>query len=65
VVVEILDFIDKPLKEDVGRDRSPSLGSSSSESVASRKGVEYVKIKLPKLVAEVNLRYKKLKDKFD
>ena len=64
VVVDFLDFIDKPLK-DVGRDRLPSFGNSSSESVASGKGVEYVKIKLPKLIAEVDLRYKKLKDKFD
>ena len=63
VVVDFLDFIDKPLKN-LSREQSPS-SQKSSVSVHSGKGEEYVRAKLPKLVEEVDSRYKKLKEKFD
>ena len=62
-VIDYLDFIDKPLDNVNVREQSPS--KSSSTSVHSGKGEEYVKAKLPKLKEEVDLKFKKIKDKFD
>ena len=63
-VIDYLDFVDKPIMNK-SRDNSADSRESSSLSVNSGKGEEYVKAKLPKLMEEVASRYSKLKEKFD
>ena len=63
-VIDYLDFIDKPVKV-FSRDPSPVASDKSpSISVAVGKGEEYVRTKFPKLIAEVESRFKSIKEKF-
>ena len=63
-VIDYLDFIDKPVKV-FSRDPSPVASDKSpSISVAVGKGEEYVRTKFPKLIAEVESRFKTIKEKF-
>ena len=63
-VIDYLDFIDKPVKV-LSRDPSPVASDKSpSISVAVGKGEEYVRTKFPKLIAEVESRFKSIKEKF-
>ena len=54
-------FVEKPLKDVLPKDNS--FGSSST-SLASGKGEEYVKTKIPKLMSEVDTRFAKIQERF-
>ena len=60
-VIDYLDFVDKPLKEQ----SKEQANSGGSETVTSGRGDDYVKAKLPKLKKEIETRFKSSKDKFE
>ena len=60
-VIDYLEFIEKPLKDVPSTENSHD---SSSTSLASGKGEEYVKAKIPKLMNEVDTRFAKIQKKF-